>query len=135
MINSRQFVDAAVLLLAFTGVACTKRCGRVAGLNAGREAAGVFPRPRPVQPGAPGESSKVVAARPATALKHTADDTAFMQGMIGHHTQAIEMVALLKTRTETRDMKLLGQRIEVSQNDEIRLMQTWLRDHGQSAPD
>ncbi len=90
---------------------------------------------RTVQPGAPGESSKVVAARPATALKHTAADTAFMQGMIGHHAQALEMVALLKTRTETQDMKMLGLRIEVSQNDEIKLMQTWLRDHGESAPD
>ena len=76
-----------------------------------------------------------MAARPATALKHTAADTAFMQGMIGHHAQALEMVALLKTRTQTQDMKMLGLRIEVSQTDEIKLMQTWLRDHGETAPD
>jgi len=67
--------------------------------------------------------------------KHTAADTAFMQGMIGHHAQAIEMVALLKTRTTSQDMKLLGLRIEVSQNDEIKMMQTWLRSHGETVPD
>lgn len=58
-----------------------------------------------------------------------------MQGMIGHHTQAVEMVALLKTRTTRDDMKLLGQRIEVSQTDEIRMMRTWLRDRHQDVPD
>jgi uncharacterized protein (DUF305 family) len=58
-----------------------------------------------------------------------------MQGMIGHHTQAIEMVALLKTRTSREDMRLLGQRIEVSQSDEVRMMRTWLRDHHREVPD
>jgi uncharacterized protein (DUF305 family) len=67
--------------------------------------------------------------------KHTAADTAFMQGMIGHHAQAIEMVALLKTRTTREDMKLLGLRIEVSQKDEIKMMQTWLRNRGEALPD
>ena len=63
--------------------------------------------PRIVQPGAPGQPSTTITAREA-ALKHTAADTAFMQGMIGHHAQALEMVALLKTRTASQDMKLLG---------------------------
>jgi uncharacterized protein (DUF305 family) len=57
-----------------------------------------------------------------------------MQGMIGHHTQALAMVALLKTRTTRNDMTLLGQRIEVSQTDEIRMMKTWLTNHGQKVP-
>jgi uncharacterized protein (DUF305 family) len=57
-----------------------------------------------------------------------------MQGMIGHHAQAIEMVALLKTRTDRADMKLLGLRIEVSQTDEIKLMKTWLEDRGEAVP-
>jgi uncharacterized protein (DUF305 family) len=58
-----------------------------------------------------------------------------MQGMIGHHGQALEMVDLLKTRTSSQEMKMLGLRIEVSQKDEIRMMQTWLRSHGESVPD
>src|SRR4051812_12761315 len=55
----------------------------------------------------------------------SAPDVEFMQGMIGHHTQAIEMAALLKTRTTRDDMKLLGQRIEVAQTDEIKMMRNW----------
>ncbi len=72
----------------------------------------------------------VASALPAV----TSADVKFMQGMIGHHTQAIAMVALLKTRTGRDDMKLMGQRIEVSQNDEIRMMRTWLTNHQQPVP-
>ena len=42
-------------------------------------------------------------------------DIKFMQGMIGHHAQALEMVELLKTRTSSDDMKKLALRIELSQ--------------------
>jgi uncharacterized protein (DUF305 family) len=93
------------------------------------------PAPRTVQPGAPGEASRVVAPARAVAPRHTAADTRFMQGMIGHHAQAVEMVALLKTRTERDDMQLLGRRIDVSQSDEIAMMQQWLKDRGESVPD
>jgi uncharacterized protein (DUF305 family) len=57
-----------------------------------------------------------------------------MQGMIGHHAQAIEMVELLKTRTASEDMKRLALRIAVSQTDEIEMMQGWLRARGQAVP-
>lgn len=105
----------------------------VAACGAGAKPAGQ-PAPRVVQPGAPGQSSKPGDARQAAIPKHTPADTAFMQGMIGHHAQAIEMVALLKTRTTSQDMKLLGLRIEVSQHDEIKLMQTWLSDRKETVP-
>jgi uncharacterized protein (DUF305 family) len=49
-----------------------------------------------------------------------------MQGMIHHHAQALDMVQLLKTRTNSDDMKKLGQRIELSQADEINMMRKWL---------
>ena len=58
-----------------------------------------------------------------------------MQGMIGHHAQALEMTALLPSRTSRDDMKLLAQRIDVSQTDEIRMMQGWLKARGEAAPD
>ena len=58
-----------------------------------------------------------------------------MQGMIGHHAQALEMCALLKSRTSRDDMRLLAQRIEISQADEIRMMQEWLRARGAEVPD
>ncbi len=58
-----------------------------------------------------------------------------MQGMIGHHSQAVEMVELLKQRTTNSDMQKLGLRIEVSQEDEIKMMQKWLQVRRQSLPD
>jgi len=54
--------------------------------------------------------------------------------MIGHHAQALEMTALLATRSTSDDMRKLGLRIEVSQADEIRMMQEWLRRRGQEVP-
>jgi uncharacterized protein (DUF305 family) len=68
------------------------------------------------------------------AITHTAADVAFMQGMIGHHAQAVEMTDLLETRTESADMKLLAKRIEVSQTDEIRFMERWLKSRGETVP-
>jgi uncharacterized protein (DUF305 family) len=94
--------------------------------------------PAIIQPGAPGQAGKVIGAAQATDLSKvqaTAADVKFMQGMIGHHAQAIEMVALLKTRSTWEDMKKLGMRIEVSQEDEIRMMQRWLEVRGQPLPD
>jgi uncharacterized protein (DUF305 family) len=96
------------------------------------------PRPPLVQPGAPGEPVRVITAEKATDLsrvEHTPADVKFMQGMIGHHAQAIEMVALLRSRTRRRDVQLLGQRIDLSQADEIKMMQEWLRSRSQPLPD
>lgn len=67
---------------------------------------------------APPIRSAVAAANPA--------DVAFMRDMIGHHAQAVAMVALLKTRTQRDDMRLLGERIDVSQRDEMATMRRWL---------
>ena len=64
----------------------------------------------------------------------TPADVKFMQGMIGHHAQAVEMVELLQTRTNSEDMKKLGRRIELSQNDEIRMMREWLQARGAALP-
>src|SRR5947208_2834316 len=61
-------------------------------------------------------------------------DIKFMQGMIGHHTQAIEMTDLLRTRSGSDVMKKLALRIELSQVDEIKMMQRWLADRGQQVP-
>jgi uncharacterized protein (DUF305 family) len=69
-----------------------------------------------------------------TPPSHVAADVAFMQQMIHHHAQAIEMVELLKTRTNRADLKLLAQRIEISQNDEIKMMRTWLSDRKAEVP-
>ena len=94
--------------------------------------------PQILQPGAPGESTRPVTANQASDLSKvqaTQADVKFMQGMIGHHAQALEMVELLKTRTANEGMKKLALRIEVSQEDEIKMMQEWLQRRGQPLPD
>jgi uncharacterized protein (DUF305 family) len=74
------------------------------------------------------------SAQTAGAANDTAD-VHFMQGMIMHHAQAIQMVNLIADRTTNEDMPLLGQRIAISQRDEIRMMRTWLQDHHEMVPD
>lgn len=72
---------------------------------------------------------------PAAATAPAADpDARFMQEMIGHHGQALVMAALIPARTSRQDLRSLGERIIVSQRDEIAAMQQWLRDHGHAAP-
>ena len=61
-------------------------------------------------------------------------DIKFMQGMIGHHTQAVEMAALVPSRSNHEDIRILAQRIDLSQKDEISMMQGWLRSRGQPIP-
>jgi uncharacterized protein (DUF305 family) len=88
-----------------------------------------------VQPGAPGQSSRVVGAATAPPPVATAADIAFMQGMIYPHAQALDMTELIDARSTDPDMKKLGLRIHVSQTDEIKMMQRWLQARGQDAPD
>jgi uncharacterized protein (DUF305 family) len=91
-----------------------------------------------VQPGAPGQPPRPISAREAADLSgvgHTAADVRFMQGMIRHHAQALEMTALVASRTAREDIRLVATRIEVSQNDEIKTMREWLEAVGAQVPD
>jgi uncharacterized protein (DUF305 family) len=83
-------------------------------------------------PGAP--LPKPAAPAKAQLPKPVQADIDFMQGMIGHHAQALEMTALLYTRTNRPEMKLLAERIDVSQGDEIKMMKTWLTTRGLDVP-
>lgn len=86
------------------------------------------------QPGAPGQPSRVVSPEEARALgrtTYTAGDVLFMQHMIVHHAQAVEMVELLKTQGADPTVARLGLRIAMSQEAEIALMREWLADRGQ----
>ena len=91
-----------------------------------------------VQPGAPGEPSRVIGATQASDLsrvQYTGADIKFMQGMIGHHAQAVEMVAMVPSRTSSDDVRKLALRIDVSQQDEMQMMREWLLARGQQIPD
>lgn len=85
------------------------------------------------QPGAPGAPSRIVTPEEATALGRTTfteADVGFMQHMIVHHAQAVEMVTLLETRGSDQRVKLLGRRIALSQEAEMAIMRDWLESRG-----
>jgi len=65
---------------------------------------------------------------------YTPADVRFMQGMIAHHAQALEMVALAPTNGARSDVRILAERIDVAQRDEIAFMQRWLRERGETVP-
>jgi uncharacterized protein (DUF305 family) len=85
-----------------------------------------------VQPGAPGQPSKTLPpSTKATLPPRSQADVEFMQGMIMHHAQAVEMTALIASHTENKDLRSLGARISSSQSDEIRFMKRWLAARGE----
>ena len=80
-----------------------------------------------VQPGAPGQPSRILPpdTTGATPILSPAD-ISFMQGMIMHHGQAVEMTALIPAHTKNEQVQALGARISLSQTDEMKLMTRWL---------
>jgi len=87
-----------------------------------------------VQPGAPGQESRVLTAEQATQLAgatYSPADVSFMQGMIVHHQQAVDMALLVKDRTNREELVAVAGRIEASQEDEIEFMNAWLSERGE----
>jgi uncharacterized protein (DUF305 family) len=85
-----------------------------------------------VQPGAPGQPTRTLPlSTRATLPPRSPKDVEFMQGMIMHHAQAVEMTALIESHTENKDLKLLGARISKSQSDETKFMKRWLEARGE----
>jgi len=120
-------VPALEYVIVFVTAVCAAGCGSASSGSA----------PPVIQPGAPAQQDTVLTADTASALpqpKFSAADVTFMQGMIHHHSQAIDMVELLYQRTASDDMRKLAKRIEVSQNDELGMMRRWLEARGQEVP-
>ena len=91
-----------------------------------------------VQPGAPGAPTRELSAEQAIEIADTSyspADALFMQDMIPHHNQAVQMAALVADRTNRPELIDVAGRIDKSQKDEIEFMQQWLADRGESAPD
>jgi uncharacterized protein (DUF305 family) len=91
-----------------------------------------------IQPGAPGEVSRELRADEAIEIantSHSPADARFMQDMIPHHNQAMEMAALVADRTNRQELIDIAGRINASQADEIEFMQQWLRDRGEHVPE
>jgi uncharacterized protein (DUF305 family) len=82
------------------------------------------------QPAAGGPSNSATVTAPAA----NPADVAFMSGMIPHHAQAVLIAGWAPSHGARQDVRALCERIVVGQGDEIRLMQYWLRQHGQEVP-
>ena len=90
-----------------------------------------------VQPGAPGGGVRDLTAEEAIEIANSSysrDDVLFMQGMIPHHRQAVEMSDLVEARTNREEIVEISGKIKASQADEIKFMRDWLSDRGEKPP-
>ena len=92
-----------------------------------------------INPGAPGQPGRLLSAKQATQLANTSysrDDIRFVQDMIPHHGQALEMAALVADRTNHSELIDMAGRINASQADEMKFMEGWLaeRNRAQHSP-
>lgn len=86
-----------------------------------------------IQPGAPGAASQALSASDAIKVANTSftkDDVSFMQNMIPHHSQAVDMGLLVDDRTNNEEIIDIAGRIKKSQADEIAFMRSWLEERG-----
>ena len=93
---------------------------------------------RVVQIGAPGETNRVLTSAEVAELdapEYTAEDVAFVQGMIHHHQQALTMTGMVDARSERDDLPLMAERMTVSQRDELVQLETWLAQRGETIPE
>lgn len=81
------------------------------------------------------QAPRPAAARPDSARpRYTPADVQFMSAMIGHHAQAVTMSRMADSHGASPSVRTLAARIINSQQDEIAIMQQWLRDRGQPVP-
>jgi uncharacterized protein (DUF305 family) len=115
---SKWWVIPFCVVASFCSVAQTQQTGSA--------------KPVVVQPGAPGKPSRTLPpSTRATLPPRSEADVSFMQGMIMHHSQAVEMTALIASHTENKELRSLGARISSSQSDEIKFMKRWLAARGE----
>jgi uncharacterized protein (DUF305 family) len=128
-LNQRSVTDAAALRIGF--IVAAFACFGAVPISAQRDDSNQ-PPPVVVQPGAPGQPTRTLP--PSTRAKlppRSPKDAEFMQKMIMHHAQAVEMTALIESRTENKNIRLLGARISQSQSDEMKFMKQWLEIRGE----
>jgi uncharacterized protein (DUF305 family) len=129
MSNRRGLLLAPLVLLLGSAACTADEADPAPGANAsssGSDASGPV-----VQLGAPGKANTTLSPEEAEELadevpKHTEADVAFVQGMLHHHMQALEMTAMVPTRAEDEDVRTLAERIEVTQQAEIEQLEAWL---------
>jgi len=102
--------------------------GAAAAIAACSSAGGAPPATQP-------PASDPVARADSVRNSYVAADVGFMTDMIHHHAQALTMARMAPSHGASGEIQVLAERIIVGQNDEIAIMQRWLRDQGQPVPD
>ena len=120
MIRDRGCAALAALAAAFVIGGC-----------AGGAGANTAPQPAP---GAVEDAAVARARADSIRRPYTAADVAFMTNMIAHHAQALQMSALARPNGASSRVQILADRIINGQQDDIVLMQRWLRDRRQPVP-
>jgi uncharacterized protein (DUF305 family) len=126
-----------VLVAAIAALALFAGCGGGGNDSKSSEETVAEATPNFVQPGAPGEPSRKLTPEEAAkieSIRPTEADVQFMQDMIHHHSQAIEMTDWVPTRAASRSVKLIAQRMQRSQETEIEVMERWLQDQNVEPP-
>ena len=119
--RARAGLVAAVVTAALAG--CSSSSETKAALD---------PDVRHLQAGAPGEPNTVLTEAPdavQVGSSFTAEDAAFLEGMRAHHLQALEMTALVPQRAGREDLRLFAERMHISQEGEVELVDGWLEEH------
>ncbi|MHC3000182.1 hypothetical protein OB08_13945 [Microbacterium sp. HJ5] len=91
-----------------------------------------------VQLGAPGEANETLSPEEAAELtspSYVEDDVLFVRDMLHHHSQAIQMTGYVDERSSDDDIRLLAERMDVSQTDEITQLEKWLQSRGEPVRD
>jgi uncharacterized protein (DUF305 family) len=118
-----------------TGLTRTRLRTRMLAFAAAGFATGAAAEQPPiVLPGAPGSAPRALSAEEAVKIadtRYSPDDVRFMQDMIVHHAQAVEMSALVKGRTNRKEIVEAAGRITASQDDEMKFMRSWLAERGE----
>lgn len=122
MIKLARLAGVASLIAAGAGAACSTA---VQSANTSVQSGA------PARPMTPAEQARADSGR----MPYTAADVHFISGMVHHHAQAIVMAGWAQTHDARPDVKVLAQRIDVAQRDEIAFMQRWLRERHQDVPD
>lgn len=87
-----------------------------------------------IVPGTPGGPNETVTAVPTSQNTVDPDDVKFLQDMMLHHQQAVQMTEWAKTRAANASVKSLAERIRVGQKPEIDAMGLMLTERGQQPP-
>ena len=125
--NSKVLTALGLFSVLLVTASCAGR------LSAPVEAGGT----RIIQPGAPGEISQIFDTAELEAIRglgYSEADVRFMRGMIPHHGQALDMTAMVPTRATTDSFRGMALRMQISQKDEIRLMERWLDEREEEVP-